>query len=100
MLELGKLRVRWVNCRIRQLVKVARCFRCQGYGHVSRDCLLPGRKDACWRCGGASYVAKECKAPPRCLKCAYRGEKDVAHVSGSGSCPILRAELRRLKGGK
>ena len=97
---LGKLRVGWVNCRIREHVEVAHCFRCQGYGHVWRGCTLPGRKDACWRCSGASHVAKECKALPRCLSCADRGEKDVAHASGSGSCPIFRGKLRRLRGGK
>ena len=56
--------------------------------------------DTCSRCGGASHMAKECKASPRCLTCADRGEKAVAHVSGSGSCPVFRAELWRLKGGK
>ena len=60
----------------------------------------PGRKDARWKCGGASHVAKECKAPPQCLTCTDRGEKDVAHASWGGSCPIFRAELRRLRGGK
>ena len=59
LLGLGRLRVGWVNCRIREHVEVARCFRCQGYGHVSRGCALPSRKDACWRCGGASHVTKE-----------------------------------------
>ena len=34
------------------------------------------------------------------LICADRGEKDVAHASRSGSCPIFRAELRWLRGGK
>ena len=48
LLGLGKLRVGWVNCRIREHVNVARCFRFQGFGHVSRGCSLPGRKDACW----------------------------------------------------
>ena len=99
-LRLGRLRVEWVNCRVREHVESVRCFRCQGYGHVSRGCTLPGRKDACWRCGGASHVAKECKAPPRCLTCADRGEKYVAHASGSGSCPIFRAELRKTRVGK
>ena len=100
LLGLGRPRVRWVNCRIREHVEVARCFRCQGYGHVSPGCMLPGRKDACWRCGTASHVVKECKAPPRCLTCADRGEKDVAYASGSDSCTIFRAELLRLRGGK
>ena len=57
LLGLGRLRVGWVNCRIREHVEVAGCFRCQGYGHVSRGCTLSRRKDACWRCGGASHVA-------------------------------------------
>ena len=100
LLGLGKLRLGWVNCQFREHLEVARCFRCQGYGHVSRGYTLPGRKDACWRCGGASHVARECKVQPKCLTCADRDEKDVAHASRSGSCPIFSAKLQRLRGGK
>ena len=49
LLQLGKARVRWVNCCTREHAEVVRCFRCQGYGHVSRGCTHPSRKDACWR---------------------------------------------------
>ena len=64
LLGLGRLRIGWVNCGIREHAEVAQCFRCQGYSHVSRGCVLRGRKDACWRYVGALNVAKECKAPP------------------------------------
>ena len=49
---------------------------------------------------GALHEDKECKAAPRCLTCADRGEKDVAHSSGIDSCSVFRAEFRRLRGGK
>ena len=39
-------------------------------------------------------MAKSCKSPRRCLICEDRGDKEVAHVSGSGSCPVFREELR------
>ena len=42
LLGLSKLRVGWVNCRIREHVEVARSFRFQGYGHVGRRGVLVG----------------------------------------------------------
>ena len=59
LLQLGKVRVGCVNCRIREHAEVVRCFMC----HVSRGCTHPSRKDACWRCGDLTHRAKECKAP-------------------------------------
>ena len=78
--------------------EVAQCFRCLGYGHGSRGCSNPDRKNSCWRCGIAGHVARSCKATPRCLTCLNRGDKEIAHVSGGGSCPVFREELRRLRG--
>ena len=45
-----------VKCRIREHVEVSRCFRCLGYGHRSRGCSNPDRKDACWRCGTTGHL--------------------------------------------
>ena len=49
---------------------------------------------------GASHVAKECKAAPRCPICAERGEKDVAHASGSGSLPNIKGGAPEVEGWK
>ena len=84
LFQLGKLRIGWVACSIREHVEIARCFRCLGYGRGSRGCSSPDRKNACWRCGATRHLARSCKAPPRCLTCVDRDDKDVAHVSGSG----------------
>ena len=46
------------------------------------------------------HVKESVSEATEVLTCADRGEKDVAHASGSSSCPIFRAELRRLRGGK
>ena len=77
---------------------VTRCFRWLGYGHGSQGCGNPDRKNACWRCGTTGHLARSCKASPKCLTCLDRGDKDIAHVSGSGCCPVFREELWRLRG--
>ena len=98
LLQLGKVKIGWVTCRIREHPEVARCFRCHGYGHGSRGCCNPDRKNACWRCGATGHLARSCKATPKCLTCLDRGDKDIAYVSGGSSCPVFREKLRRLRG--
>ena len=65
--KLGEIRIGWIACRIREHAEVARCFRCLGYGHGSRGCCNPDRRNSCWRCGVAGHMARSCKATPNCL---------------------------------
>ena len=92
LLQLGKIRIGWVVCRIREHAEFARCFRCLGYGHGFRGCRNPDRKNACWRCGATGHLARCCKATPRCLTCLDRGDKDIAHAAGGRSCPVSTSE--------
>ena len=48
LLGLGRLRVGWVKCRIREDVEVSR---------------LPGRKDTCWRCGARCTWPRSARLP-------------------------------------
>ena len=65
LLQLGKIRIGWVACRIREHAEVARCLRCLGYGHGSWGCSNPDRKNSCWRCGVAGHVARSCEETPK-----------------------------------
>ena len=44
------------------------------------------------------HLDRSYKATPRCLTCLDRGDKDIAHVSDGGSCPVFREELRTMRG--
>lgn len=36
--DAGKLRIGWVNCRVREIVKPTKCYKCWQYGHLARNC--------------------------------------------------------------
>lgn len=94
-----RIKIGWVNCRIRERVEVKRCFKCQGYGHLARTCSGPERKNNCWKCGGENHRAKDCKEKPSCMICKGNGAKDAQHTTGSSKCPAyveaLLKERRR-----
>ncbi|CAB0027842.1 unnamed protein product [Trichogramma brassicae] len=43
-IKLGRIRVGWVNCRIREKNEVRRCYRCWEPGHMAARCRGPDRK--------------------------------------------------------
>ncbi|XP_020297595.1 uncharacterized protein LOC109862092, partial [Pseudomyrmex gracilis] len=48
----GKIRIGWVNCRIRTLTRLTKCFRCWHYGHLATRCKSKvNRSNCCSKCG-------------------------------------------------
>lgn len=101
LLEKGRIKIGWTNCRIRQRVVVTRCYRCLGYGHTKANCKGKDRSTACWKCGKDGHKAKGCQSrpdKPGCFLCSEKAEiKDRAHFPGSGSCSVFRAALAQQK---
>ncbi|XP_053976365.1 uncharacterized protein LOC128875066 [Hylaeus volcanicus] len=98
LLAAAKLKIGWVNCRIRRWTEVQRCFRCLGYGHTRRECKGPDRSNACRRRGKDGHKAAACEATPHCHLCAGIKDATTDHYAGSGKCRIFREILAAKKG--
>lgn len=97
LLEKGKLKIGWINCRLRKRTMVSRCYRCLDYGHQSRDCKGPDRTHLCFRCGKPGHKAKECKTDPNCMLCIGNDAVNSNHTPGTGECAVFRRALAEAK---
>jgi hypothetical protein len=93
----GKIRIGWVNCRLRPRAHLPRCFKCHGFGHLAADCTSPeDRSKECNRCGTEGHKAAVCTNKPNCRTCANL-KKSCDHQTGSRNCAALRAALEDKK---
>jgi hypothetical protein len=53
-------------------VKVVRCFKCNGFGHVNKVC---GAKVTCGFCGGEHHHTQCQSTRPKCVNCCKANVK-------------------------
>lgn len=94
----GKVRVGWAVCRIREILRPTKCFRCWHYGHLANSCRsTEDRSKRCIKCGGEGHKAAECVAEPCCALCTGNEEGDASkHVAGSFKCPVYKKAYQML----
>ncbi|XP_071056463.1 uncharacterized protein [Onthophagus taurus] len=98
LVKTGRLRVGWVNSRVRRYAEVLRCYRCLGFGHNQSQCDGPDRRtdQICFNCGEKGHVKAECKNKPKCFLCNGT-DRPADHVSGSGGCANFKKALEAAK---
>lgn len=90
-LEIGKIRVGVLICRLSISQRPDVCFKCQGYGHMSWNCKGPDRSNLCRRCGGIGHKAQTCSKPAKCLICVSGAPND--HFTGGPRCPAFKEAM-------
>lgn len=96
LLEIGKIRIGWVFCRVREKIAPRRCYKCLNFGHTAGRCK--GQNDysgRCLRCGEDGHKIKTCSKSPKCLLCKDT-ESISNHVTGSVICPQYKRALHKL----
>lgn len=85
LVALGKVRLGWTDCIIKERVPDQQqdtCFRCWEKGHHRAACSGLDRSKCCLRCGEAGHFARQCQAPPSCPLCKASG-----HSARTDACP-------------
>ena len=100
--KLGKIRIGWVNCRIRlynREKRPLRCYKCLGFGHIAIKCTEPqNRSNCCYKCGKTGHKANSCRNELCCILCQGKGDNtQTKHVTGSYMCPAYQAAVKMNK---
>ncbi|XP_015118143.1 uncharacterized protein LOC107041860 [Diachasma alloeum] len=71
-----KIKIGWVNCRIRRVEIPMKYFRCWHHGHLATKCRSKiDRSKLCAKCSDADHKPTDCKKEPRCALCTAKATR-------------------------
>lgn len=82
LLDMGRIKIGWVMCRVIERVTETKCFKCWKYGHTKHQCKGPDRTLLCLKCTKDGHKVTNCPNNPFCVHCNKEG-----HASGYIKCP-------------
>ena len=91
------IKLEWGVYNVRDRYRATMCFHCLKYGHIQDKCTDAGSDPHCQKCAGnhsSNYCSVSVK---KCLNCVRAGKSDINHSAGEICCPVLNAEIARLR---
>lgn len=85
----------WLSYKLKEYIAVTRCYRCQKYGHLSKDCQA--LEEVCGHCAGLGHDYSGCAdrdKPAVCVNC-QKGRMLHNHDINSTKCESYLAEKKR-----
>lgn len=101
LIEAGRVYIDFSSCRVVDHLAVSRCYRCQGYGHVSKLCRKGAGESVCSHCGRGGHDYKDCKRQrqkPSCANCMAAKKPMVTLADEPKSLPTVHLRAHRHSG--
>lgn len=93
LLQKERVYVEYESLRVKDFVRVPRCFTCHDLGHTSGQCKK--KEEVCYRCGKTGHIQSACKNKKEgCIPCSYR--KIDCDKAGGPDCPTYKHFHRRV----
>lgn len=95
ILSKGRIYIEWSCCRVKDYVGVTRCWQCQDYGHIKKDCRRVG---VCRHCAEEGHIASACPKsgePAVCPPCKYMKRPHNHSMDDLANCPSYQRMFRR-----
>lgn len=84
----------WNSFRVTKYVPIMRCYKCQKYGHMAKECH---GKEVCGHCSDEGHDRRQCpkaRLEPTCANCPKGKNRHSVH---SRDCPVHQKEVQRIE---
>lgn len=91
LIEVGKIKIGWSVCRVKNKIILNRCYGCLRMGHSWFECRYRNQnrgKKRCFNCTEEGHLVSECTKQARCNVCKVTG-----HRPDSAQCPQFRRKI-------
>lgn len=100
LLSLRKLSLGWTRHSVKEHLNIKRCFKCQSYGHLQRECKR--RNFYCAFCGFEHHTNACNSRAPCCANCWEENSRRragfrVDHPADATCCPVYQREVQKYK---
>ncbi|GBO26897.1 hypothetical protein AVEN_22746-1 [Araneus ventricosus] len=100
LLQIRKLSLGWTRHSVREHINIKRCYKCQSFGHLQRECKR--RNYYCAFCGFEHHTSACNSRAPCCANCWEENSRRKAgfrvdHPADATCCSVYQREVLKYK---